>query len=121
MARWVYVAETDAKARADSEEGILRNLHHFSSGHTSGYLGTVSQDVGVSHSYDTLSRDIILHGSPATVVAKIEELRAMTGIASIMLHFPPWYGAEKATASLELFAREVIPKFRDATPAKKRA
>ncbi len=121
VARWVYVAETDAKARADSEEGIMRNLHHFSSGHTSGYLGTVSQDVGVSHTYDSLSRDIILHGSPATVVAKIEELRAMTGIASIMLHFPPWYGADKATASLELFAREVIPKFRDASPAKKRA
>ena len=43
VARWVYVAETDAKAKRDSEAGIMRNLAHFASGHTSGYLGTVSR------------------------------------------------------------------------------
>src|SRR5262249_50804080 len=42
IARWTYVAETDAKAKAESEAGIMRHLKHFSSGHTSGYLGTVS-------------------------------------------------------------------------------
>jgi len=122
VARWVYVAETDAKAKLESEAGILRSLHHFSSGHTSGYLGTVSQDVGSSpRSYDALTRDIIIHGSPATVVEKIETLRAMTGAASLMLHFPPWYGVEKALASLELFASEVIPKFKADTRIKIRA
>jgi alkanesulfonate monooxygenase SsuD/methylene tetrahydromethanopterin reductase-like flavin-dependent oxidoreductase (luciferase family) len=119
IARWVYVAETDAKARRESEAGIMRNLAHFSSGHTSGYLGTVSQDVGASpRDYDALTRDIILHGSPATVVDKIAQLRQMSGVDSIMLHFPPWYGSDKAIASLELFAGEVIPKFR--TDAKAR-
>jgi alkanesulfonate monooxygenase SsuD/methylene tetrahydromethanopterin reductase-like flavin-dependent oxidoreductase (luciferase family) len=122
VARWVYVAETDAKAKRDSEEGIMRNLAHFSSGHTSGYLGTVSQDVGASpRDYDALNRDIILHGSPATVVEKIETLRAMAGVDSVMLHYPPWYGQQKALASLELFASEVIPKFRGKQPARKRA
>ena len=43
IARLVYVAETDAAARRDSEAGILRHLAHFSSGHTSGYLGTVQE------------------------------------------------------------------------------
>jgi len=33
-----------------------------------------------------------------------------------MLHYPPWYGTEKAKASLELFAKEVIPRLRP--PAK---
>ncbi len=122
VARWVYVAETDAKARRDSEAGIMRNLAHFGSGHTSGYLGTVSQDVGAKpRDYDTLTRDIILHGSSATVIAKIEELRAMARNASIMLHFPPWYGHEKALASLELFAAEVMPKFREQSRVQKRA
>jgi alkanesulfonate monooxygenase SsuD/methylene tetrahydromethanopterin reductase-like flavin-dependent oxidoreductase (luciferase family) len=122
VARWVYVAETDAKAKQESEAGILRSLQHFSSGHTSGYLGTVSQDVGASpRSYDALTRDIIIHGSPATVVEKIETLRAMTGAASLMLHFPPWYGVEKALASLELFASDVIPKFKTDTRIKIRA
>ena len=119
VARWVYVAETDAKARAESEAGILRHLAHFSSGHTSGYLGTVSEKGGAaSRDYDALSRDIILHGSPATVVEKIERLRAMTGVASIMLHYPPWYGTERAVASLELFASEVMPKFAGASRAR---
>jgi alkanesulfonate monooxygenase SsuD/methylene tetrahydromethanopterin reductase-like flavin-dependent oxidoreductase (luciferase family) len=123
VARWVYVAETDAKAKHESEAGIMRNLAHFGSGHTSGYLGTVSQDVGASpRDYDSLSRDIILHGSPATVISKIEELRDKTGAASIMLHYPPWYGAERALGSLELFAGEVMPKFqRQDTRAQKRA
>jgi hypothetical protein len=29
-----------------------------------------------------------------------------------MVHYPPWYGLEKALASLELFASEVAPKLR---------
>ena len=107
VARYVYVAETDARAREESEAVILRHLDHFSSGHTSGYLGTVN--AGRSD-YDGLSRDVILHGSPASVVEKIDHLRAL-GADSLMLHYPPWYGAEKAIASLELFAREVMPKF----------
>jgi alkanesulfonate monooxygenase SsuD/methylene tetrahydromethanopterin reductase-like flavin-dependent oxidoreductase (luciferase family) len=122
IARWVYVAETDAVAKRESEPGIMRSLQHFSSGHTSGYLGTVSQDVGATpRDYDALARDIILHGSAATVTAKIEELQATAGNASIMLHFPPWYGAEKALASLERFAGEVMPKFREKPRAQKRA
>lgn len=122
VARWVYVAETDSPARRDSEAVILRSLAHFSSGHTSGYLGTVSQDVGAKpRDYDSLVHDIILHGSPETVAAKIEQLHTLAGNSSIMLHFPPWYGAEKALASLELFAAEVIPKFKPGQRAQKRA
>jgi alkanesulfonate monooxygenase SsuD/methylene tetrahydromethanopterin reductase-like flavin-dependent oxidoreductase (luciferase family) len=113
IARWCYVAATDAKARAESEAGIMRHLKHFASGHTSGYLGTVSQGGATSQrDYDMLARDIILHGSPATVVEKIERLRDMTGATSVMLHYPPWYGVDKALASLELFATEVAPKLR---------
>lgn len=122
VARWVYVAETDAKAKRESEEGIMRNLVHFSSGHTSGYLGTVSQDVGANpRDYDALNKDILLHGSPDTVAEKLVILRDTVGVQSIMLHYPPWYGHQKAVASLELFAREVMPRFKDAAPARKRA
>jgi hypothetical protein len=64
--------------------------------------------------YEGLSRDVILHGSPATVIEKIETLRSI-GVNSLMLHYPPWYGADRAIASLELFAREVMPKFAGAS------
>jgi len=117
IARLVYVAETDAAARRYSEAGILRHLSHFSSGHTSGYLGTVQeQTVGARTGYDALNHDIILHGSPQTVADKIAHLRDTTGAASIMVHYPPWYGEERALASLELFATEVAPKLRTAPP-----
>lgn len=118
IARLVYVAETDAAARRDSEAGILRHLGHFSSGHTSGYLGTVQENtVGTRTGYDALNHDIILHGSPQTVAEKIAQLRDTTGAASIMVHYPPWYGEERALASLELFATEVAPKLR--TPSER--
>ncbi|MGO8914384.1 MAG: LLM class flavin-dependent oxidoreductase [Stellaceae bacterium] len=114
IARWVYVAESDAKAKAESEAGILRHQSHFFSGHTSGYLGTVGTGATAGRDYDTLARDIILHGSPRTVVEKLQRLQHMTGVSSIMLHYPPWYGIDKALASLELFAAEVMPKFKEA-------
>ena len=121
VARYVYVAETDAKARAESEAVILRHQSHFASSLTSGYLGTVASPGAKSRDYDTLSRDIILHGSPATVIEKLERLRDMTGLGSLMLHYPPWYGEKRAMASLELFAREVMPKFAAPERARKQA
>jgi alkanesulfonate monooxygenase SsuD/methylene tetrahydromethanopterin reductase-like flavin-dependent oxidoreductase (luciferase family) len=120
VARWVYVAETDAKAKQDSEEGLLRHLKHFFGGHQSGYLGQVSQgkdSVASALDYDTLARSTIIHGSPETVAERIEELQAKTGLASLMIHYPPWYGTENAKASLELFAREVMPRVRPAARA----
>src|SRR5260370_236316 len=93
IARLVYVAETDAIARRDSEPGILRHLSHFASGHTSGYLGTVQEKtVGSRTGYEALAHDIILHGSPATIAEKIAHLRDTARATSIMLHYPPWYG-----------------------------
>ena len=55
------------------------------------------------------------------MIGKIEELQAKVHNASLMLHFPPWYGAEKALASLEMFAAEVMPKFRQEPRAQKSA
>jgi alkanesulfonate monooxygenase SsuD/methylene tetrahydromethanopterin reductase-like flavin-dependent oxidoreductase (luciferase family) len=117
VARYVYVAGTDVRARQESEPVILRHLKHFSSGHTSGYLGTVA--TGRSD-YEGLSRDVILHGSPAHVIDKIEHLRSI-GANSLMLHYPPWYGSERAIGSLEMFAREIMPKFSGGTSAGRRA
>jgi alkanesulfonate monooxygenase SsuD/methylene tetrahydromethanopterin reductase-like flavin-dependent oxidoreductase (luciferase family) len=122
IARLVYVAETDTAARRDSEAGILRHLEHFSSGHTSGYLGTVQEKTVADRTdYDALARDILLHGSPATVAEKVAHLRHTSGASSIMVHYPPWYGVEKTLASLELFAAEVMPKFKADAPARLRA
>lgn len=50
----------------------------------------------------------ILHGSPDTVLRKIEQFKAV-GTASMMLHYPPCYGQERTLDMLRLFAKEVLP------------
>ena len=115
VARWVYVAETDAKAKAESEAGILRHFSHFDGKQTVGYLGVVSPAKGTANEmsrYDELQSHTIIHGSPKTVSEKIAALQASTGCTSMMLHYPPYYGAEKTLASLTMFAEEVMPKFK---------
>ena len=39
-------------------------------------------------------------------------MQARTGMTSLLLHYPPYYGREKAMRSLKLFAERVIPAFR---------
>ena len=113
IARWVYVAESDAQAKADTEHGIVKHISHFMSGATAGYLGNVSEKSRVdSLTYDELNANTLLHGSPETVTKKLKNLEAKTGMTSLLLHYPPYYGHEKATKSLRLFAEKVMPEFR---------
>jgi len=116
IARWIYVAETDAKAREESEAGIIRHLEAFLGKKTAGYLGNVSEkESATAFDYDTLLETTLIHGSPETVIARIRALRAATGLDSLLLHYPPYYGADNLLKSLRLFAEAVIPAFR--TPA----
>lgn len=113
VARWVYVAETDARARAESEAGIIRHLEHFMSSATSGYFGNVSEkDQDQKLDYADLAETTLLHGSPETVIRRIHELREATGMTSLLLHYPPHYGHANAMKSLRLFAEHVMPAFR---------
>ena len=113
IARWVYVGETDAAAKRDSEEGIIRHLTHFLGNATAGYLGTVSEkDKAAGLNYDDLAATTLLHGSPETVTRRLRELSDKTGLTSLLLHYPPYYGHEKAMRSLRLFAERVKPEFR---------
>ncbi len=113
QARWVYVAESDAKAKEDSAEGLIHHIKNFMAKNAAGYLGTVSEkDQGGELDYDELAATTLLHGSPDTVIRRLQELRDVTGITSLVLHYPPYYGVEKTLNSLRLFAEEVIPAFR---------
>jgi alkanesulfonate monooxygenase SsuD/methylene tetrahydromethanopterin reductase-like flavin-dependent oxidoreductase (luciferase family) len=115
VARWVYVAETDAEARRDSEEGIIRHLTHFMGGATAGYLGNVSEkNRATKLDYDELAASTLLHGSPETVARRLRALREATGLTSLLLHYPPYYGHDKAMRSLRLFAERVMPEFQRA-------
>ncbi len=110
VARMVYVAESDAKAREESEEGIVRHTKSFLlSGRTGSYLGDVAEKSDEdAFAYEKLVSDTVLHGSPDTVLRRLEAL-AQAGASSVMIHYPPYYGPAKTTKMLELFAKEVLP------------
>ena len=111
IARWVYIADSDKEARADTEEAIVKHISHFGGSGTSGYLGSVSEK-GNAINYDDLLATTLLHGSAETVIARLREMQARTDMTSLLLHYPPYYGHDKAMKSLKLFAERVIPAFR---------
>lgn len=110
VARWVYVAETDAKAKEESEAGIVKHISAFMGKNTAGYLGTVQKSDVDEVSYDELAETTLLHGSPDTVIEKLKKLQRETGMTSVVIHYPPYYGHEKTVAMLKLFAETVLPE-----------
>jgi alkanesulfonate monooxygenase SsuD/methylene tetrahydromethanopterin reductase-like flavin-dependent oxidoreductase (luciferase family) len=108
--RFVYVADSDAEAKADSEAGVLKHLAHI--GGQGNYMTTVDSDTTASN-YDDLLGDVVVHGSPDTVAGMLAEIQERTGMSGLILHYPPYYGPERITRSLTLFAEEVMPRFRD--------
>ena len=61
--------------------------------------------------YDDLARTTLLHGSPDTVIERLRKLESMTGMTSLVLYYPPYYGEEKTLKMLRLFAETVLPEF----------
>ena len=111
VCRMTFVAPTDAKAKELSEEGITSHMRSFMAGgsKTGGYLGDISDKSGDDQfAYDNLMDGTLLHGSPDTVLRKIEEFKAV-GTTSLMLHYPPYYGQQRTLEMLRLFAKEVLP------------
>jgi len=111
VVRMVYVAPTDALAREQSEAGITHHMKAF--GQAGSYLGDVTGGAKEDQlSYDYLAENTILHGSPETVIRKIEAFRDI-GATSIMVHYPPYYGLEQTLDMLRLFAKGVLPHLRE--------
>ena len=87
----------------------MRSQNFLAKG-TAGYLGRVSEKKSEKDLvYDHLAETTLIHGSPETVAGRIRELRQATGASSVVIHYPPYYGSEKAVRSLRLFAEEVMP------------
>jgi len=115
IGRMLYVAETDAQAKHEAAESVVRHIQSFMGASTSGYLGAISKqnkETFADASYEDLCEDTIIYGSPETVIERIRYMQEVTGATSLILHFPPYNSRAQNARVLDLFAQEVIPKFR---------
>jgi alkanesulfonate monooxygenase SsuD/methylene tetrahydromethanopterin reductase-like flavin-dependent oxidoreductase (luciferase family) len=122
VSRHIYVAPTDAQAREEAREAELWYQEAFrrfviperiEDAHPSLQPGfrAMAERLGTIN-WDDLVRETVAFGSPDTVAARIEEMRAL-GVGQILCWMS--FGGlaqDKVRRSMELFAREVMPRFR---------
>jgi alkanesulfonate monooxygenase SsuD/methylene tetrahydromethanopterin reductase-like flavin-dependent oxidoreductase (luciferase family) len=125
VARTVLVTETDAEAEAYIAKPDTALRYYFY------YLSSLMKKAGVSQVLKGLDQfddeqltvdwaidKIVIAGSPATVAEKLLELRHQIGpFGTIVLTGLDWDDKAMWKRSMELMAKEVMPKLRDASGA----
>ncbi len=108
--RWVFVAETDDKAREESRRAVAAIAKGF---HTSGHIqrGFVVDPEQLKP--ENAEREFVVVGSPATCARRIEELRQELGFGRFNCAFGLGGHAtpDQIRRSLRLFGQDVIPRF----------
>jgi alkanesulfonate monooxygenase SsuD/methylene tetrahydromethanopterin reductase-like flavin-dependent oxidoreductase (luciferase family) len=122
VSRHVYVAPTDAQALAEAKDAEMwyqESLRRFliperiDRVHPLLQPGFRALEERFAHvSYEQLVAESVAFGSPDTVAARVEEFRRL-GVGE-MLCWMNFGGLpqDRVRRSMELFAREVIPRFR---------
>jgi alkanesulfonate monooxygenase SsuD/methylene tetrahydromethanopterin reductase-like flavin-dependent oxidoreductase (luciferase family) len=122
VSRQIYVADTDARALAEAKDAELWYQESFrrfvvperiEDAHPSlqpGFRAMAEKLAGVT--WDGLVRETLAFGSPDTVARHIEHMRRL-GVGQVLCWMN--FGGlpqDKIRRSMELFAREVMPRFR---------
>ena len=122
VSRQIYVAETDARALAEAKDAELWYQEAFrrfvipdriEDAHPAlqpGFRAMAERLATVS--WETLVAETLAFGSPDTVARHVEAMRAM-GVGHVLCWMN--FGGlpqERVRRSMELFAREVMPRFR---------
>ena len=108
IARWVYIADTDA-AGARRDRGGDRAPHLAFRRHRARAATSARSRRRAARSSTTTLATTLLHGSAETVIARLREMQARTGMTSLLLHYPPYYGREKTMKSLKTVRRARDP------------
>jgi alkanesulfonate monooxygenase SsuD/methylene tetrahydromethanopterin reductase-like flavin-dependent oxidoreductase (luciferase family) len=124
VSRQIYVAPTDAQALAEAKDAEMWYQDSFrrfviperiEAAHPSLQPGFRAMAERLSQvTWDRLVAETLAFGSPDTVARHIETMQAM-GVGQVLCWMN--FGGlpqDKIRRSMELFAREVMPHFRDA-------
>ncbi|MBI3797246.1 MAG: hypothetical protein HY268_09815 [Deltaproteobacteria bacterium] len=97
------MAETAARARADTEAALLAQYRRY---------GQWRPQVGLEGTFETLTSDRFIIGDPQQCVAQLQRYAAELGINYVVCRMN-LAGLEhrKVLNSIRLFAGEVIPQF----------
>jgi len=126
----VYVAETDKQAREEFEphfwyfvRNLLKGINILPPGYTSARSAAalVKQRhlfLSQKHTWGEVEEGVYaIVGSPETVRQKLEHYQKELGVGVVLTGCQPGaLPAETASKSMELFAREVLPKLRGDRP-----
>jgi alkanesulfonate monooxygenase SsuD/methylene tetrahydromethanopterin reductase-like flavin-dependent oxidoreductase (luciferase family) len=119
----IYVAETEASARADPEPSIMQfyrtlglqlegtaNRPGVRAGEQRSERGQALQTI----SYEDALRNKVIVGTPASVVMRLQDLTAKLGLNGVLaeLNCGGLLNNEKVMRSLQLMCEEVAPCFR---------
>jgi alkanesulfonate monooxygenase SsuD/methylene tetrahydromethanopterin reductase-like flavin-dependent oxidoreductase (luciferase family) len=123
VSRQIYVAPTDAQALAEARDAEMWYQESFrrfivpdriEDAHPSLQPGFRAMDDTLSKvTWERLVAETLAFGSPDTVVRHMEQMRAM-GVGHVLCWMN--FGGlpqDKIRSSMELFAREVMPRFRE--------
>jgi alkanesulfonate monooxygenase SsuD/methylene tetrahydromethanopterin reductase-like flavin-dependent oxidoreductase (luciferase family) len=132
VSRQVYVASSDAKAREEVEAAAYHFYHQLSEPHLRDEMRRLNESritdrsfdykseahrampVGSDAEYDNVMRDgYLVAGGPDTVTRLIKEQEKELGVGLFLTYLP--FGTldpKDSMASLELFAKEVMPNLR---------
>ncbi len=111
--RFLYVAETDRKAREEVEGPFMAFIHEKAPD----LKAALCQRYGEGNlSFERFLNDFCIFGSPDTCIAKIEELKREIGLTYLLctLNFVTM-DHDRCLRSMERFAKFVMPYFKGAS------
>lgn len=110
----LHLAESREKAWAEVEKGALRDINYFMEiGLKAAYEAYPGQPRSEITLRSAAAQRRWIVGTPDDAIEMIEKMQQETGgFGGLMLTTHEWVGDQKIRASLELFARYVMPHFR---------
>ncbi len=114
--RFIYVADTDARARAELEGPFMRFMAERAPDLRQALSAKYGSDSALD--FETFARDFLVLGAPETVAARLGEMldAVDTDYLLATLNFITLDHA-LCTRSMELFAAEVMPSLRERSAA----